>query len=274
MSRLAPPVLLLILILSALHLMISPRVAEHFLFFPSRRDPGPAPRAAGVRADEVNLVTADGLRIHAWWFEAAPDAPAVLFLHGNAGTIADRVFQAEGLVREGVSILMLSYRGYGRSEGRPTEAGVAKDVDAALDWLIGRVGSGDRIVVHGRSLGGAIAAPFIARRPEAAGLILESTFTDLAEIAAAAYPFLPSFLLRRLQGHYDVRRAVSTVRLPVLVIHGALDELIPVAMGRALARAAGDARLLEVPRAGHNDLPFVAGPAYYRRVAAFVKEVT
>lgn len=181
--------------------MISPRLAERFLFFPSRVDPGPPPRAAGVDGEDVTLVTADGLRIHAWWFEAGRWAPAVLFLHGNAGTIADRVFQAEGLVREGVSVFLLSYRGYGRSEGRPTEAGVARDAEAGLDWLIGRVGSADRIVVHGRSLGGAVAGLLTAERPEPAGLILESTFTDLAGIAAAVYPLLPRFLLRRLQGH-------------------------------------------------------------------------
>lgn len=275
LRRFAHPVLFLIIVLAAIPLMISPRIAERFLFFPSRLDPGPPPRVAGVDGEDVTLVTADGLRIHAWWFEAGRDSPAVLFLHGNAGTIADRLFQADGLVREGVSVLLLSYRGYGRSEGRPTEAGVTHDAEAGLDWLIGRVGSTDRIVIHGRSLGGAVAGLLVARRSEPAGLILESTFTDLAGIAASVYPFLPRLLLRRLEGHYDTRAAISTARLPVLVIHGAGDELIPASMGRELARAAGGrARLLEIAGAGHNDLPFVAGSDYFEGVAAFVREVT
>ncbi|MEX2526550.1 MAG: alpha/beta hydrolase [Gemmatimonadota bacterium] len=263
-----------------LYFMITPRVAEFLLFFPSRADPGPAPVLAGIRGEDLGLVAADGTRIHGWWFEAEASAPAVLFLHGNAGHIGMRAFQAEGMLQEGVSILLLSYRGYGRSQGRPSEAGVVMDAEAGLDWLLERI-PGERIVVHGRSLGGAVAAGLARRRPEPAGLILESTFTDLAEIGKAAYPIFPTFLLRRLQGHYDARAGVRAWEGPVMITHGDRDGLIPVRMGRELRdvaqqrpREAGALRYLEVTGAGHNDLPFEAGPDYFRETARFIREAT
>ena len=255
-----------------LYLMISPRVAEFFLFLPGRSDPGPAPRVAEVQGEDLTLQAGDGVALHAWWFEAGPEAPAVLFLHGNAGTIGDRRFQAEGMLREGISVLLLSYRGYGRSQGRPSERGVALDAEAGLRWVAERTGDSGRIVVHGRSLGGAVAGGLVAEHPEVAGLILESTFTDLEAMAASVYPFLPRPLFRRLRGHFDTRSALDRIRSPILVIHGTRDEIVPFSMGTELRDAApGDPRFLEVPGARHNDLPWVAGAEYFREVASFVE---
>jgi uncharacterized protein len=258
---------------SILYLMISPRVAEHFLFLPGRSDPGPSPRVAEVQGEDLTLQAGDGVALHAWWFEADPEAPAVLFFHGNAGTIGDRLFQADGMLREGVSILLLSYRGYGRSGGRPSERGLALDAEAGLRWVAERTGGPGRVVVHGRSLGGAVAGGLVAEHPEVAGLILESTFTDLEAMAASVYPFLPRFLLRRLRGHFDTRTALARVQSPILVIHGTRDEIVPFSMGTELRDAApGDPHFLEVPGARHNDLPWVAGTDYFRQVATFVEE--
>ena len=255
-------------------LMISPRLAESLLFLPTRTDPGPAPRIGEIQGEDVTLHAADGVALHAWWFAADPEAPAVLFLHGNAGTIGDRRFQVEGILQHGVSIFLLSYRGYGRSEGSPSEEGVGLDAEAALHWMAERTGGEERIVVHGRSLGGAVGSGLAARHPRIAGLILESTFTDLEAMAAAVYPFLPRPLLRRLRGRFDTRSALGQVQAPVLVIHGSMDQLIPVEMGRTLHReGTGDIPFMEVPRAGHNDLPWVAGPLYFQEVAAFVHTV-
>lgn len=255
-------------------LMISPRLAESLLFLPTRTDPGPASRIGETQGEDVTFHAADGVALHAWWFEAGPDAPAVLFLHGNAGTIGDRRFQAEGILQHGVSVFLPSYRGYGRSEGSPSEEGVGLDAEAALRWLAERAGGEERIVIHGRSLGGAVGGGLAARHPAIAGLILESTFTDLEDMAAAVYPFIPRLLLRRLRGRFDTKGAVSRVQAPILVIHGGADQLIPVEMGRTLHReGTGDVRFMEVPGAGHNDLPWVAGPLYFQEVAAFVRTV-
>jgi uncharacterized protein len=306
-------IILLLALGGTLVLLTSPLIVERLLFLPDRSDPGPPPVLAGVPGEAVDLVATDGTHLRAWWYEALPltgdsagSAPAVLFLHGNAGHWGHRTFQAEGMLREGVSVFLLGYRGYGTSgEGsRPTEDGVIQDAAAGFHWLVPRAGGANRVVVHGRSLGGAVGAGLL-RDPgvQPAGLILESTFTNLEAMARAAYPgltrILPGVLLRRLRGRFEVERVVADYAgpgrvprtdthgegpgsggLPLMVIHGMADGLIPVAMGRAIhaAAAANPAvrpdPLREVPGAGHNDLPWVMGADYFREVAAFVRRST
>lgn len=264
----------LILLTGVLYLVISPRLAETLLFFPDSSDPGAPPPVAGLEGRDVELTTADGVRIHGWWWSASDDAPAVVFFHGNAGNLAMRVSTAEGLASRGLSVFVLSYRGYGRSEGRPSEEGVLHDGRAALEWVSREVGGTHRVVLHGRSLGGFVAAG-VGAEAGVAGVILESSFTTLYEIAREVYPILPRFLLGRLRGHFDNLDAVSRVEAPVLVIHGAADALIPPEMGERLHRRARQGHgWLPVEGAGHNDLPFVAGEDYFDQVATFVRRVT
>jgi uncharacterized protein len=264
----------IVLVLGILYVLISPTVADHFVFFPSDQDPGSAPVLAGVEGEDVMISTSDGVRIHGWWHEARGSVPVVLFFHGNAGTIGGRIPLAEAYLARGVSILMVDYRGYGRSEGRPSEVGIYRDGEAALAWLLERGISGSRIVVHGRSLGGAVASHLVAGRDDVAGAILESSFTSLDEMARAAYPFLPSFLFRRLRGHYDNRTRVRELQVPVLVVHGSRDRLVPTAMGRELYEAAPEPReWFEVLGADHNNAFTVGGAPYFDRLAAFVLEV-
>lgn len=312
---------LLLALGGTLVLLTSPLFVERLVFLPDRSDPGPPPVLAGVSGEALELAATDGTRLRAWWYEAPippggppwepavelpGSAPAVLFLHGNAGHWGHRAFQAEGMLREGVSVLLLGYRGYGTSgEGRrPTEAGVIQDAEAGFHWLTHQAGGAHRVVVHGRSLGGAVGAGLL-RDPsvQPAGLVLESTFTNLEAMARAAYPgltrILPGFLLRRLRGRFEVEGVVASYEgpvltpgaeargdrsgsdgLPVMVIHGLADALVPAAMGRAIhaAAAANPAvrvdPFLEVPGAGHNDLPWVMGADYFREVAAFVRRST
>ncbi|MEX2530402.1 MAG: alpha/beta hydrolase [Gemmatimonadota bacterium] len=254
--------------------MISPVLAERLLFFPDPTDPGNPPPLAGTEGRSVLLTTQDGVELHGWWWDAGEEAPTVLFFHGNAGTIAGRLATAEMMVRRGISTFHIDYRGYGRSGGEPSEVGVRRDAEAALAWLVLERGGEERIVIHGRSLGGAVAAGLAADR-RVAGVVLESTFTSLAEMGGEVYPFLPSFLLRRLRGRFDTLGAVSRVRAPVLVIHGRADDLIPFRMGEALhERAPVPKAFYPVAGAGHNDLPLVGGEAYAERVAAFVRQVS
>ncbi len=267
-----------ILAQGALALMISPGLVASFLFFPSREDPGPAPTLAGVPGEDVFLTTPDGTRIHGWWHDAGPGAPAVLHLHGNAGNIGGRTPIAAGFLRQGISVFMLDYRGYGRSGGKPVEEGVYQDARTALDWLQGRPDVGP-VVLHGVSLGGAVAARVAWERPEVAGLILESSFTSLEEMARVAYPFLPSFLRGRLDGQFDTLSLVPDLRIPLLVIHGHEDTLIPASMGRALHQAAvqgapGEGTgWFEVMGAGHNDVFLAGGEDYFRRMGDFAVRV-
>jgi len=263
-----------LLTLAVLLMLVSPWLAERMLFLPDASDPGPAPVVAGVTGEDVTLVAEDGVRLHAWWFEAEEGAPAVLLLHGNAGHIGHRIHLARGLVERGVSVLLLDYRGYGRSAGQPTEAGVNLDAAAGLRFVSDRSGGPERVVLFGRSMGGTLAAR-LAAETHVAGVILEATFLSLDEVAAAVYPFLPRFLLRRLRGRFDALAQVARSRSPLLVVHGTADRIVPVAMGRALADAAsGPVEWYPVEGAGHNDAFLVGGADYFGRLAHFVHRVT
>jgi fermentation-respiration switch protein FrsA (DUF1100 family) len=269
-------------------MVLSPVLAEALLFRPSRGDPGPPPVLAGVPGEAIQLLTSDGVRIQAWWYPVQerrlgavpPDsraavsprpAPAILFLHGNAGDVSDRTPLAMGLIREGFSVLLLEYRGYGGSEGSPSEGGLHLDALAGYEFLLDRVEDPRGIVPFGRSMGGAVAAGLVAARP-GGGLILESAFTSLEAMAGALYPFLPRVLFRRLRGKFDTVAKVREVEVPVLVVHGTEDEIVPFRMGEELYRAADHwGEWLEVRGAGHNDVFWVGGAEYFRALGEFVR---
>jgi uncharacterized protein len=265
-----------LVLLGGILLILSPKLAEALLYQPSRGDPGPPPVLLGVPGEVVTLTTEDGVPISAWWYEAGRrdggSPPMILFLHGNAGDISHRTPIAEGLLREGLSVLLLEYRGYGSSGGKPSEGGFHLDARAGRDFLLGKGGGSARIVVMGRSMGGAVAVSLAAREP-VGGLVLESAFTSLAAMAGTIYPFLPSVLFRRLRGRFATVELVRDVDVPVLVIHGEADDLVPLEMGRELLEAAREPKeWMGVPGAGHNDVFWVAGDSYFRRIAAFARE--
>ena len=269
-------------------MVLSPALAEVLLFQPSRGDPGPPPVLGGVPGESIRIPTADGLEIQGWWYavteprsgeaEAGPSGvvpsavpPAVLLLHGNAGDISHRTPLALGLIREGFSVLLLEYRGYGGSEGSPSEQGLHLDALAAHDFLLSRVGGSDKIVVFGRSMGGAVGAALAVARPTG-GMILESAFTSLVAMAREVYPFVPGLLFRRLRGRFDTIARVQEASVPVLVVHGSQDEVVPFRMGEDLYRAAGAwGEWMEVPGAGHNDVFRVGGTAYFRALGDFIR---
>jgi len=242
----------------------------HLIYFPS----GPVrqtPTDAGLAFEDVQLATTDGETLRAWWIPAGPRAPVLLFCHGNAGSREHRLHNLVGLHRAGIAVLIFDYRGYGGSSGTPSEAGLLRDAEAAYDWL--RVEAGGRpIVLFGRSLGGAVAAALAGTRP-AAGLVLESTFTSAREMAGRVLP-LPG-IGRLIRTRFDVRAAVQRLRLPLLVIHGTADEMIPFRMGRDLFEAAAsDAKTFRpVPGGRHNDTYDVAGPAYWEWLREFTQRV-
>ena len=241
------------------------------LFHPDPAE-SPTPAEDGIPHEDVRFTTGDGETLHGWWIpRPEPGAPTLLFFHGNAGSRAHRLHNLAMLWQAGISVFIFDYRGYGGGTGRPDEPGVIADGLAAHDWLTARL-PGQPIVLFGRSLGGAVAAQVALRRP-AAGLILESTFTSVPDMARAIFPLpgLPWLLRTRL----DTQAALATLHLPLMIIHGLADELVPPVMGEALFRASPTAekRLHTVAGGTHNDTYLRAGAAYIRWIQDFLRQI-
>ncbi|MFI9008054.1 alpha/beta hydrolase [Actinosynnema sp. NPDC053489] len=227
---------------------------------------GPLPAAGEVLPGgrDVALTTADGLRLAAWYFPVADARATVLVAPGNAGHRGLRAPLARALTARGLAVLLVDYRGFGGNPGAPTEAGLALDVRAAREFLVGAVGvPPERLLYLGESLGAAVAAELAVEHPPA-GLVLRSPFTDLASVGARHYPFLPVRWL--LRDEFATARHVARVAAPVTVVHGTADSVVPPEQSRAVA-AAGRARTVEVPGADHNDPVLLDGPRLVDAIA-------
>ena len=228
------------------------------------------PEEIGLDAEELFLETEDGVRIHAYWLPEPGARRALLLLHGNAGNASHRLPIAALLRELGVHVLLIDYRGYGLSEGRPSEAGVYADARAGLAHLRGARGlPEERVVVFGTSLGGAVAVDLARGRP-LAGLILESTFSAARDVGRVHFGPLAALAGRR----FDSLSKIGELRCPVLFLHGDRDEIVPQALGRRLFDAAPEPKRFEtLPGAGHNDTVEVGGRRYLERIAAFLGEI-
>jgi uncharacterized protein len=216
-------------------------------------------------AQDVWLSTNDGLRLHAWLIEAPGSRLITLYLHGNGANLAHRPGHLREIAGAGSSILILDYRGYGKSPGRPTERGLYRDADAGYDHLIGMGYQPGQIIVHGESLGSAVAVELAGRRP-CGGLILECPFTSFSAMAGRFVPVIG----RLFASGFNSRHKVAGVHVPLLIIHGDRDDTVPYAMGRALFEAANEPKSLwTVEGATHVDIVEVAGPQYRARLQSF-----
>lgn len=230
------------------------------LYYPDRLPVDlPPPRwAAGAR--EVWMRAGDGVRIHGLWWPEPEGRPVILFLHGNAQEVYSWSLVREDLEELDCRLLVIDYHGYGKSDGVPHEAGLYADGRAAMTWLREQGVPPSRTVVFGKSLGGAVACE-IAAEENLLGLVLESTFTSLASVAHRLFPFTHMWMPD--METYDSISKLPGSRSPLLVIHGELDELIPVEEGIALYDTAGEPKeLFLVPGAGHNDVSMAAGGRY------------
>jgi fermentation-respiration switch protein FrsA (DUF1100 family) len=213
------------------------------------RDIVSTPKSIGLEYEPVKLRTEDGLTLDAWFIPAQKPRGTVLFLHGNGGNISHRLATIKILYGLRLSTFIFDYRGFGQSEGEPSETGTYRDAEAAWRYLTEHRGiAGNSIVLFGRSLGGAIAA-HTASLHQAGALILESAFTSLPDIASDVYWFLPARWLARM--NYDTKGALKSVSSPLLVIHSVEDELVPISHGRALFEAARKPKHFLKLRGGH-----------------------
>ena len=191
----------------------------------------------------------------------------MLFLHGNAGNIGDRVPHVELLAAAGLDVLAFDYRGYGRSSGRPSERGTRRDAAAARAELLRRPGvDPERVLYVGESLGGAVALALAIDAPPA-GLVLQSTFTSIRDMARLHYPLVPRAVV---PDAYPSLRLVADVRTRLLVLHGDRDELVPLMYGEALFEVATCPKeMIVFPGVAHNDVIALAGPRWAAAIASF-----
>jgi hypothetical protein len=245
----------------------------HLVFYPQTdRTVAVTPAQLGLPFDEVRLKTADGVELHGWHVPVAQPRGTVLLMHGNAGNISHRLDYVAMFHRLGYNTLLFDYRGYGLSDGEPSEQGTYLDAEAAWGFVTQQKHEpACRIVMFGESLGGAVAARLASRHAPAA-LVIASSFTSVPDLGQQLYPFLPVHLLSRIR--YDTASILPQVAAPVFVAHSPQDDIIPFAHGRALFEAARSPKQFLELAGGHNDGFIFMRDEWVSAVGAFMDQHT
>lgn len=218
--------------------------------------------------EEMSVTTSDGYGLHGWFFPVRKAPGAVLICHGNAGNVSHRLDLCALVLQQGWSVLVFDYRGYGRSQGRPSEEGTYRDAQAACQWL--RHKGCERIVVLGESLGGAVAVE-LALRERVEGLVLQSTFTSIPDVGSELFPFLPVRWLASIR--YDTQSKLPRVKTPILFLHSRQDSLIRFHHAEANFQAAHPPKWLREINGDHNDALLDGGTAYARHLGEFLNQL-
>ena len=242
---------------------------SHYVYYPERVLPAD-PGRIGLPFENISFETKDGLMLSGWFISKEDSRGVLLFCHGNAGNIGHRLDSIQLFHELGLDIFIFDYRGYGQSEGKPTEKGTYEDTEAAWRYLVEeRQVDPDKLIVFGRSLGGAVDS-WLASRHTPGALILESTFTSLPDIAAALYPYLPVKLMLRFK--YNTAEYLSEVNCPTLIIHSQNDEIMPFTHGQRLFETASEPkRFLEITGT-HNEGFITSGAKYKEGLNTFIYE--
>ena len=223
---------------------------SRFIYFPEPAIEA-TPEAIGLEYEDVSLEAADGVKLSAWFIPSNEQRAVAIFCHGNAGNISHRLHTIKLLNRLGLSTLIFDYRGYGQSEGNPSEKGTYLDVEAAWQYIVDFRGiEPEKIIILGRSLGGAIAA-YLAQKHKPGILVIESTFTSIPDMAAAIYPYIPVRLLSRI--NYPTVKYISEVKCPVLIVHSRNDDIIPFDHGLRLFEIANQPKKFLEISGNHNE---------------------
>jgi fermentation-respiration switch protein FrsA (DUF1100 family) len=246
------------------------RIEDKFIFHPdpvSARDPS----HVGLSFENILFNTQDDIRLHGWFIPHQEARATLVWFHGNAGNISDRLLNIKLLHdRIKINIFIFDYRGYGQSEGTASEKGTYLDGAAAIKYLLGRDDAAARqLILFGRSLGAAVAAE-MAIRFTSLGPILESPFVSIREMAQALFPSLPIAWLLRTR--YDTLEKVRRVKAPIMVLHGDHDATVPFAQGKRVFEVAPQPkRFYRIVGASHNDTFVVGGEEYYGALREFIE---
>ncbi|CAM3050233.1 Bem46 protein [Legionella steigerwaltii] len=241
--------LLLLLFILILIFIASYLLQRSFIYFPSPELPTPNV----FHAEDMQVIkipVADGLTLSSWYKPSKDKKPTILYLHGNAGHIGYRMYLVRQFLSEGFGVLLLEYRGYGGNPGKPTESGLYQDARAAMKFLQQQGIQENNIVLYGESLGTGVATQMATEFPVCA-LVLQSPYTSLTALARFHYPWLPLPLIDK----YDSLSRIQKIHIPVLMLHGKLDEIVPYDQGVALFNHANQPKKwIEFPDKGHQDL--------------------
>lgn len=262
-----------LMIISVLFFMITGGIdcgiENRFIFFPEK-EILETPADIGLAYEDLYLPTSDGIRINGWFVPFSGARTILLWFHGNAGNLGHRVDQLRHIHRQlKLNVLMIDYQEYGRSKGVVTEEGTYQDALASYDYLVTRTDiDPKRIVVFGQSLGAAVAVELAMLR-KVSGLILEAPFTSIRDMARATLPWLPIGPL--LTTRYDSLSKISRIEVPLLIIHGDRDEIVPYSQGQRLFQAAREPKTFyAIAGAGHNDTYVVGGESYSEALVHFI----
>lgn len=211
------------------------------------------PKSVGLSYQDLTFETSDDQKINAWFIPGDAKAPVIYFLHGNGGNIGGRLAKISFFHKLGIKVFIIDYRGYGKSSGKPSEKGLYADALAGYHYLCGVLKiPADHIVLYGESLGGAVAIDLAVKKP-VGGLIVEGSFTSIADMAKKFYPYLPSFLIF---SRYDSYSKVALIKVPKLFICSPQDEIVPFALGKKLFGQAAAPKEIFQAQGGHNDCFF------------------
>ncbi len=260
-----------IIVIAVLALLLR-LVERHLVFFPGKMsDNDPSLNAFGLAVEEVWVTTAEGVRIHGWYVPHDSAVASLVMAHGNAGNVSDRAHWLARLHQKiPANLFMFDYRGYGKSEGTPSEEGCYRDAEAAFDWLKMKTPHVP-IIAHGHSLGGAVVIELACRRT-LEGLIVESSFTHARDMAKLMFGPLPVHWLSSMK--WASLDKVAQLTLPKLFLHGEADSIIPFRLGQELyAQAAEPKRFVALAGVDHNDTFITGSELYYNTLRDFIMNV-
>ncbi|MEA1889094.1 MAG: alpha/beta hydrolase [Pseudomonadota bacterium] len=261
----------IIIVLSLLVLNVWMYWQQPKMIFYPMRDIRQTPADWSLAYEDVTLNTKDGIQLHGWYIPHKQSEDVLLFFHGNAGNISHRHESIEIFHRLGLNVLIIDYRGYGKSQGKPDEQGLYLDANAAWHYLTEEKGFATRqILIFGRSLGGAVASR-LASGVQARGLILESTFSSAKDFARSVFPLLSRLLFMR----YDFNTAERIQRIdhPVLVLHSPDDEIMPFNLGEKVYLSARQPKRFVKLKGDHNYGFILSQPEYEQVLADWMKSL-
>jgi fermentation-respiration switch protein FrsA (DUF1100 family) len=245
---------------------------DRMLFLPNMpgRELTLTPAVIGLEYEDVTIRTVDGVTLHGWYVPQSGSERVLVFFHGNAGNISHRLDSVRIFNELDLNVLIIDYRGYGQSAGKPSEQGTYRDAEAVWKFTTGELGfKPEQIVIFGRSLGGSVGA-WLGSQKQPGAIIVESAFTSVPDAAAELYPFLPVRLLARL--NYNTLEYIRDSDSRILVIHSRDDEIIPFHHGQSLYEAASEPKSFLEIQGGHNDSFLMSYDTYVAGLKDFLNQ--